>query len=613
MKERLQFLLIYFCFWVVFFLSARIIFLSYHIEDTKLLTLETVWGIFWNGIRMDFSMSGYLSVIPFLLVSLSNFIKKSRLENWIFSYTFVAIFAITLIVVIDLQVFNTWGYRLDATPLHYLNSPREAWASVSSSPILQLFISFILLLIVASYITYRIITKNIDNWNHIENLPFIPVSVLMLFALIIPIRGSIGISPMNQSTVYFSTNNFANIAAVNAPWNFMSSIVNGTYDKVNPYTYLPKETLTAAIKELYSTSNTTELVLKKEIKKPNVLFIVWESFTKKATEKTINDEAITPNFNALKKEGIYFSNIYASGDRTEKGLPAILSGYPAQPITSIITEPNKSAKLPVLSKDFGGNGYSTAFYYGGETDFANIKSYLYAADFQRIVSKQDFDKKDWNSKWGAHDGIVYQKFLDEHSKINQPFFSTLLTLSSHEPFEVPMTTKFPGDDEDSQFMNAMYYADQSLGNFIAVAKKQAWWQNTLVIIIADHGHRIPETANKIDDFKIPMLWLGGALEKTNIESTQVASQIDIASTLLKQLGMNAYAYNWSKNIFDKQTKPWAFFTFNNGYGFVEDKQKSIVFDNIGQKIIQKSGNITTKEQDLSKALMQRMFQDYLDK
>ena len=328
---------------------------------------------------------------------------------------------------------------------------------------------------------------------------------------------------------------------------------------------------------------------------------------------TVNGDAITPNFNALKKEGLYFSNIYASGDRTEKGLPAILSGYPAQPITSIITEPNKSAKLPVLSKDFGDNGYSTAFYYGGETDFANIKSYLYAADFQRIVSKQDFDKKDWNSKWGAHDGIVYQKFLEEHAKINQPFFSTLLTLSSHEPFEVPMETKFKGDDEETQFMNAMYYADQSLGSFIAEAKKQAWWQNTLVIIIADHGHPIPLTRNKIDDFKIPMLWLGGVLEKTNIEYKQVASQIDIASTLLKQLGMNSYTYNWSKNIFDKKTKPWAFFTFNNGYGFVEEKQNSIVFDNIGQKNIQKSGNITPKDQDLSKALMQRMFQDYLDK
>ncbi|WP_305953277.1 LTA synthase family protein [Emticicia oligotrophica] len=578
--------------------------------------METVWGIFWNGIRMDFSMSGYLSVLPFLLVTISNFIKKSRLENWIFSYTFVAVFFITLIVVIDLQVFNTWGYRLDATPLYYLKSPKEAWASVSSSPLLQLFISFIILLIIASYIVYRIITRNIDNWNYIDNLPFIPISAFCLIALIIPIRGSLGIAPMNQSTVYFSSNNFANISAVNAPWNFMSSIVNGTYDKVNPYTYLPKETLTDAIKKLYVNSNSTQNILRKDLKKPNVIFIIWESFTKKATEQKINGEEVTPNFNALKKEGIYFSNIYASGDRTDKGLPAILSGYPAQPTKSIITEPNKSAKLPVLSKDFGNNGYTTAFYYGGETDFANIKSYLFEADFQRIVSKQDFDPKDWNSKWGAQDGAVFTRFLSEHEKINQPFFSTLLTLSSHEPFEVPIQTKFVGEDEPSKFMNAMYYADQSLGNFISDAKKQSWWNNTLIVIVADHGHRIPETGKKIDDFKIPMLWLGGALEKTGIEVSNVGSQIDIASSVLRQAGINAYAYNWSKNIFDNKVKPWAFFSFNNGFGYVKQnsiEEKYLIFDNIGQKIIQKKGTITNIEIDEGKALMQRMFQDYLDK
>lgn len=612
MKERLQFLLIYYGFWVIFFLVARVIFLGYHIEDTKLLTLQTIWGIFWNGIRMDFSMAAYISVIPFLLVSFSNFIKKSRLENWIFSYTFLMVLITILIVVVDLQVFNTWGYHLDATPLRYLKTPREAWASVSSSPLLQLFISFLILLVVASLIVYRIITKNIDNWNYIDNIPFIPVSILITLALIIPIRGSLGISPMNQSTVYFSTNNFANIAAVNPTWNFFSSLVNGSYDKVNPYTYLPKEELSNNIKELYQTSNTTQKVLKSNIKKPNVLVIIWESFTKKATEHTINGIEVTPRFNTLKKEGIYFPNMYASGDRTDKGIPAILSGYPAQPTASIITEPNKSAKLPVLSKDFEINGYSTDFYYGGEVEFANIKSYLYSSDFQKIVSKQDFDSKDWNSKWGAHDEIVFKKFLNDHANVNQPFFSTILTLSSHEPFEIPTQNAFEGDNEQTKFMNAMYYADQSLGSFIDSAKQQPWWDNTLVIIVADHGHRIPETGKKVDDFKIPMLWLGGALEKQAMEVPQIVSQIDISATLLHQVGLNAYAYNWSKNIFDPKTKHWAFFSFNNGFGFIQPK-KEMVFDNIGKKMIQLNGTSAPHDIELGKALMQRMFQDYLDK
>lgn len=612
MKERLQFLLIYYGFWVIFFLVARVIFLGYHIEDTKILTLQTIWGIFWNGIRMDFSMAAYLSVIPFFLVSFSNFIKKSRLENWIFSYTFLMVLITNLIIVIDLEVFNTWGYHLDATPLRYLKTPREAWASVGSSPLLQLFISFLILLTVASLIVYRIITRNIDNWNYIDNVPFIPVSLLVTLALFVPIRGSIGISPMNQSTVYFSTNNYANIAAVNPTWNFFSSLANGSYDKVNPYTYLPKEELSNNIKELYESSKTTNKVLRSDAKKPNVLIIIWESFTKKVTEKKINGLEVTPRFNGLKKEGIYFSDMYASGDRTDKGITAILSGYPAQPTASIITEPNKSAKLPVLSKDFELNGYSTDFYYGGEVEFANIKSYLYSSDFQKIVSKQDFESKYWNSKWGAHDDIVFRKFLNDHTSVNQPFFSTIMTLSSHEPFEIPTDNTFEGEDEQTKFMNAMYYADQSLGSFIDSAKNQPWWANTLVIIVADHGHRIPETGKKVDDFKIPMLWLGGALAKQGLEVPQITSQIDISSTLLNQLGLNAYGYNWSKNIFDPKTKPWAFFSFNNGFGFIQPKNH-IVFDNVGKKMIQLNGNMNTHDIDLGKSLMQRMFQDYLDK
>jgi phosphoglycerol transferase MdoB-like AlkP superfamily enzyme len=177
---------------------------------------------------------------------------------------------------------------------------------------------------------------------------------------------------------------------------------------------------------------------------------------------------------------------------------------------------------------------------------------------------------------------------------------------------VPITTKFEGEDEESKFMNAMYYADESFGDFIAKSKKQTWWDNTLIVVIADHGHRIPETGNKIDDFKIPMLWLGGALEKKGIEIKNVYSQIDLASTVLSQVNLNSYAYNWSKNIFDKNIKPWAFFAFNNGFGFV-NHSKQYVFDNVGQKIIQSKGNVSPKEQDYGKALMQRMFQDYLDK
>ncbi len=613
MKERIQFMLVYFGFWVVYFLSARIIFLSYHIEDSKLLTLETVFGIFWNGIRMDFSMAGYLCLFPFLWITFSNFIKKSIFQSTVFTYTFILVFVITLIVVIDLEVYNNWGYRLDATPLNYLKSPREAWASVKSSPVLQLFISFIILLIVANYIVYRIIASKIDNWKYIRNFPFIAVSFLFSLLLIIPIRGGFGIAPMNHSTVYFSPVNFANVSAVNAPWNFFSSLIHHTSANVNPYMYVPIQEAHRSTRALYKESGQTRRVLKPALTKPNVLIIVWESFTRKVVDMKYNDLEITPYFNRLKQEGVYFSDAYATGDRTDKGIVGVLSGFPSQPTESVIKTPSKSASLPILSKDFERNGYSTEFYYGGDVEFANMKSYLFSANFNRIIDKDEFPAELATSKWGVHDEFLLEKFLEDHRvPRTRPFFSTLLTLSSHEPFEVPGVTAIPGSDNTSLFYNSLHYTDRVLGEFLERARTQDWWENTLVIIVADHGQRMPETGNKADDFKIPMLWTGGALEGVHLTYKGVCSQIDLASTLLAQLQFDRSQYGWSKNLFDKSVRNWAFFAFNNGFGFVKPG-KEFIFDNVGKRKISSQGNLTEKDISEAKTLQQKTFQDYLDR
>ncbi len=611
MKERIQFLFIYFGFWVVYFLSARLIFLGYHIDQTKLLTLETLAGVFWNGIRMDLSMAGYLSILPFLWVGFSNFIKKSVFEGSLFSYTLILVFILTLIVVVDLEVYNVWDYRLDATPLNYLSSPREAIASVRSSPFIRLILSYILLLIVASYFVYRIIAKKINNWKHIKKMPFIPVVILFTAALIIPIRGGFGIAPMNQSTVYFSDSNFANISAVNASWNFFSSLVNKTYDKVNPYTYLPKDEIASSMAQLYKEEGTPIKIMNAD--KPNVLIVIWESFTEKVVDKKINGKEVTPYFNRLKKEGVYFSNAYASGDRTDKGLIAVLSGYPAQPTQSIIKEPSKTQKLPILTKDFQALDYRTEFYYGGETEFANIKSYLFTADYEQITDLNTLSDDLFLTKWGVHDEIVFDRFLKDHQVIrNKPFFSTLLTISSHEPFDVPLdSTVFAGSDEESLYMNSLYYTDREFGKFIDSARTQPWWNNTVVIVVGDHGHRLPETGNKADNFRIPMLWTGGAVKSRNtIED--IVSQLDIAKSLSEIMGIPSKQYEWGRNLFRTKRNNWAFFSFNDGFGYING-EKEFLFDNVGKKEISSKGDITESDILNSKAIQQKYFQDYLDK
>src|SRR5699024_10985247 len=134
--------------------------------------------------------------------------------------------------------------------------------------------------------------------------------------------------------------------------------------------------------------------------RPNVLLIMWESITAKAVKSLGGLDGVTPEFERLAKEGILFTDFYASVDCSDKGIISILSGFPAQPTQSIIKLPSKSSKLPVLSRDFEAAGYNTSFYYGGELAFANIKSYLVSGGFDNIIGKNEFDRKDWNSKWG---------------------------------------------------------------------------------------------------------------------------------------------------------------------------------------------------------------------
>src|SRR5690606_7393298 len=151
--------------------------------------------------------------------------------------------------------------------------------------------------------------------------------------------------------------------------------------------------------------------------------------------------------------------IYASGDRTDKGLIAILSGYPAQPQTSIIKFPAKTERLPQLNRFIREMGYRTSFIYGGDIDFANFRSYLNSSGFDHLTTLDDFDDELYTSKWGVHDHHMFKRALEELDTTTAPFFKVILTLSSHEPFDVPIEPLLPGNDAESLFLNSCHYTD----------------------------------------------------------------------------------------------------------------------------------------------------------
>lgn len=603
--------MVLFLYWVLVFVIGKALFLAYHSAKTATLTFGEIIQVFTYGLRLDFSTAAYFSIFPFLILLLTPPFPHNFSRRFINSYAVFITILITLLNTIDLHLYGIWGFKLDSTPLQYLSTPTEMAASSAGAPLFLLFILFLAQLILSLILYFRFfqldLSKNKGTFSHFT------LAFFWLIFLILPLRGGWQQIPVNQSDVYFSEKLFANHAAINVPWNVVYSLTKTNYNGENPYKYLSETEAKKTVVELYENPNgTSETILK--TKRPNILFIILESYTAKLVGCLGGEKGVTPELDKLAQEGILFTNFYASGDRSEKGLVALLSGYPVQTTTSIIKIPRKTEKLPHLAQTLKKAGYQTSYYYGGELAFANIKSYVLTAGYDKLVSKSDFPAKDYNSKWGVHDHVLLNRVLSDLNRQQQPFFSTVFTLSSHEPFDVPMETKFPGNDEANKFRNSFYYTDQAIGNFMREAKKQPWWKNTLVVLVADHGHALPnlDEQDVPNKFHIPLILTGGALTKSNSQNKTVASQTDLAYSLLSQLNLPNHDFKWSKNLFNPQAKPFAFYVFNDGFSFVSDKG-SFSFDNVSRKVIHRKGEVTEQDIKTGKAYMQVSFEDYLKK
>jgi phosphoglycerol transferase MdoB-like AlkP superfamily enzyme len=609
MLKRFIFLALYAFSWILLFQLFRIVFILYHYEKALEIGGGLLARSFWHGLRMDISFAAYILVIPALLIGFTAK-KWSWYQKTLLIYSGFISLVMAVLVVTDLELFRAWGFRIDSTSLHYLKTPKEAFASMGAAPVIPLLLLLLLLFLFTFKILVTVQNRSVAFFASSRFIYTLPAFLLLTGLLVIPIRGGLQQIPMNVSNAFFSEKSFANYAAVNVAWNYASSFINESYNKANPFIFTDEKKAESVISDLYK-HNPEHVQLIKSDQKLNVLVIIWESLSAKVVQRLGGAPGVTPNFDALTREGIFFTNMYASGNRSDKGMVAILSGYPAQPTQSIIKIQTKTASLPSLPKVFKNDGYYTSFYYGGETEFANMKSYFLQQGFDRITDKNDFDDKDMNSKWGAHDHVVLGKLLGDLETQKEPFFTTIFTLSSHEPFEVPVPTVIKGDDQEHLFLNAHHYSDASIGSFIKQAKTKSWWQNTLVVIIADHGHPLPEKpAGKPNEFHIPMLWLGGALEKKQISIDSLCSQTDFAATLLNQLKRPSDQFKWSNDIMMHNRIPFAYFAFNNGFGWMKP-EGFVVRDNIGGNITEKKGKLPAAQINTGRAYLQASFADYL--
>lgn len=600
---------LYFLFWMIFFLLTRGVFLLYHTHLTGELSGAVILKVFIYGARMDASFAGYLCIFPFLMYLIKSADPKFRVMNTVRVYTIIMIAILSFLTVADLELYTAWGFRMDATPLEYFRSPKEMASTVSSAPVFILLVIFALLIFVFIFL-FRYFNhspfRGCRKYHPVNML----IALFLLSVLFIPIRGGIQKIPMNISDVYFSDQLYADHAAINLPWNIAFSLLNQNSRK-NPFEYFDNRKAEKLVDQMYQTGP-ARIVRVIDSNRPNIIFIILESFTAKWVSSLGGLAGVTPQLDSIASNGLLFTNIYAAGDRSEKGQVAILSGYPNQAINSIIKTPTKSRKLPGLARVLESYGYTCSYTYGGELEFANIKSYLLNTGYKNLVSKYDFPVALRTTSWGVHDEYVFDRFLTDVEKEKQPFFSTIFSLSSHEPFDVPLK-HFKGTDELDMYKNSVYYTDSVIGEFIKKLKRSPLWKNTLVVITADHGHPLPgNDPNDVPSkFHIPLIFTGGALTLKG-KMDKAGSQTDIATTVLDQLGIPANEFHWGKDLLDSSSVSFAFYSFNNGFGWIRDG-KYFSFDNVSHKIIHQSAGIDTAQLDYAKAYMQTSYQDYLNR
>lgn len=588
---------------MLLFAIGRFAFILYQFDLADQLDISLFFGAFYNGGRLDLAVTSYLLAFVALVFAVFGSLDGKRLTRIIRPFSILLLVPILFGILIDMILYSHWGARLDSAPLVYLTQPDVIFRSSSIWQIATVLIVYVVVFILSIWGL---------NWFAMPNLKRstgqkwlnIPVWLFVGGLLIIPMRGGIGLAPINTGAAYFSDNIYANHVAINPIFNFAYSMKS--YGKVKEaYNFLPNDEANRIVSDLLVTQGNRRVL---NTTKPNVVVIMLESFSAKAIGILGGRKDVTPNLEKIAKEGILFNNFYSTSDRSDKGMVGVISGYPVQPSVSIIKFPQKTQSLPFISKTLMDNGYSSSFFYGGDIGFANMISYVSNGGFQEVVSMDDFPKSQYNAKWGVHDEYMLDNLLENIDNSKGPFFKFLFTLSSHEPFDVPMETVI----YDNDYLNSVNYTDRCLGHFWETAKQRPWFKNTLFIFVADHGVRMIDNLPSTDPerYHIPMIWAGGALALSNHTVTKYGSQADIPATLLSQLNISSKPYRFSKNLLASTGTGFAFFDYNDGFGFVSQKRKQ-VYDNTSQSFYLSEGITTHQDSLLGKAFLQVLYNDFI--
>ncbi|HEU4789811.1 MAG TPA: sulfatase-like hydrolase/transferase [Flavobacterium sp.] len=517
--------------------------------------------------------------IKTLLFGLLLFLPKyrSKIRFWLF--TFVMFLYVVLILqngISEYFFWNEFGVKYNFIAVNYLVYTNEVIGNIMESyPVIPLFSA---LFLIAGTVTYFIIKRT---RNYIDEIPTFN-DKLKLSAIYLALFGVSLLAVPYLAKKENSQNVFANELQSNGMYRFYLAFMNSELDYFKFYKTIPENEafalLDKQIPSISGISTIRQIQSETTENQKNVVLITIESYSADFMKAYGNEQNITPFLDSIAQKSMLFTNLYAVGNRTVRGLEAVTLCFPPTAGESVVKREDNKNKFSTGAL-FKQKGYNVKFLYGGDAFFDNMEDFFSGNGYD-IVDKKSFTPEEitFANVWGVCDEDMANKaikVMNEEAKTGKPFFNHWMTVSNHRPFTYPNDKiDIPGDIKSRD--GGVKYTDYALRKFFAMASKQPWFKNTVFVILADHcASSAGKTELPVDKYRIPaMIYSPGFIEPQKY--TNVMSQIDVMPTLFGLLHFDYQSKFYGQDVMKSDYRPRALIATYQDLGLIKDNVLTIL-------------------------------------
>lgn len=507
--------------------------------------------ILLQGLRFDLVLVGLVFGPAFLFIPWLQAMDAMRkigawlLAAWLGMATALAVF----IEASSAPFIKQFDARPNYLFVEYLKYPREVLVTLTGTHLAEL-IATTVIAVLAGALAARWLLRDPGNRLQVSWRFCLLATPVVLVAATLMIRSTLDHRPVNPSMAAFSQDAMVNQLPLNSPYAVIYAVYEknrdaafhqgryGVLDEDKAMRIIQREAGIRPNQVLDPTAPTLRLqrATQPRVKPLNLVIVLEESLGAEFVG-SLGGKDLTPELDRLADEGIWFKRLYATGIRSARGLEAVLSGFTPTPLQSVIKLTETQDNFFTLASLLGRHGYATSFLYGGEAHFDNMRRFFLNNGFDTVIDEGDFETPVFHGSWGVSDEDILMRAHDSFMAAgDEPFFSLVFTTSNHEPYDIPAGRVTPSEYGPRE--TTIKYADWALGRFVDAARGAAYWEDTVILIIADHNARIyGGRLVPVERFRIPGVIIGGSIEPRRV--TGITSQIDMLPTLLSLIGLNA--------------------------------------------------------------------------